>query len=90
MTDLLTTRDVATICRTGVPYLEVRREFDETMHRVRRDRRNQPAIYRALRQGKKLFEGHKIGGKTPGSVYVYRWEREEVVDMYEMIEEALR
>ncbi len=75
---------------TNTEYLSLGKNYQETMHRVRRDRRNQPAIWEALCRGERFFEGHQIGGKTPNSVYVYRWSRECVIDRHGMIEEAIR
>jgi hypothetical protein len=58
-------------------------------HQLRRDRRNEAELRAAWSRGERTYKGkHIMGGAT--CPYLYRWERDEVMEVVEMIEQVLR
>src|SRR5208282_1204516 len=58
-------------------------------HQLRRDRRNEAELRAAWSRGERTFNGKRMGGGAT-CPYIYRWERDEVMEVVEMIEEVLR
>ena len=58
-------------------------------HQLRRDRRNEAELRAAWSRGERTYKGKRMGGGAT-CPYVYRWERDEVMEVVEMIEQVLR